>query len=252
MSCEKTDNKVIDPTLTFPAITSAFVNPASMNSITINTVAVAVITSDEQIASVKAAVTDPTGTEIISIDLKDDGVLPDTNAGDKHYSGLINKTLDCKLIGTYKVQFIAQNLSGLSSNTFIANFTIEATNNQPPVISDLIIPDSIQVPLNGQNLGFLQVKAIDPDGQCDISQNGAVHFNSFKPNGIPSTGNPFSMYDDGDILAHGDTTVNDSKFSLIIGIPPNTATGYYKFIFNATDRSNSLSNTIIDSIYVYQ
>src|SRR5690606_11564403 len=100
----------------------------------------------------------------------------------------------------------------------------------------------------GVNAYVLTVLAGDPDGYCDFQ---SVFFNSFLPNGQGSTQNPFSMFDDGNILLHGDTTAMDSRFSLIVAIPFNTPlTGYYTFKYQARDRSGILSPQLIDSIFV--
>ena len=249
-SCEKTDNTVIDPTLTFPAITSAFVNPASINSITINTIAVAVITSDEQLSSVKATITDPTGADIMSVDLKDDGVAPDTTAGDKHFTGLINRTPDCRLVGNYRVTFLAQNMSGLSSNTLIVNFSVTNTNNHPPVISNLVAyPDSAH---NGPiNLG-LMVTATDPDGPCDIQR---VFYTGVAPDGFIL--NQQDLFDDGSccnigqFAPSGDTTANDGKYTRIfIGGTPTHGNGNYIYTIHAVDRSGDSSNVLSHTINI--
>jgi len=47
---------------------------------------------------------------------------------------------------------------------------------------------------------LLSVRANDPDGFNDVTR---VIFNSYKPDGSASGGNPFTMYDDG-LPAHGD------------------------------------------------
>jgi hypothetical protein len=251
VSCEKDDTSVIDPVPDIPNISNAYVTPNQfIDTSVISCIAVAIVSSTEAL-TVTARVTDPLNQEKQTIQLYDNGVLPDTFAGDGHYTGQINFTLLCRLIGTYNVNFLAQNTSGYNSNSYIATFGLSKTTSQPPFISDLIIPDSLQRPTSGFNIGFLQVKAIDPDGQCDIRE---VYFHSFRPDGTPTNnGNPFFMYDDGDIVNHCDTVANDTKYSLCISVPSTIKLfGYYKFVFNAKDRSDSVSNTLIDSIYIYQ
>lgn len=249
-SCEKTDNSVIDPVLTFPAIQSAFVVPNTLDSSNINVIAVALVSSDEVIKNVTVKVKNPLNEQVGIYYLKDDGVLPDTTAGDGRYTGLISFNMPCRLLRTYGCEFVAENMSGLFSNSITTNFDVVNTNDHLPSLSDIIIPDSLQRPSSGLKVAFLQAKASDPDGNCDILR---VMFKSQKPDGTYSNGgNPFFMYDDGDIPLHGDTVAADMKYSLLIAIDQNAQLGYYKFSFNAKDRSDSLSSTIIDSIYVYQ
>jgi hypothetical protein len=247
ISCEKDDSSIIDPVLHFPNIDSAFVTPNVFDTSTVYCIAIAVVTSEEAINRVTAKVKNPDGQELLTIDLFDNGVFPDTTAGDKRYTGQISLNLPCRLIGTYNVEFLAENISHLFSPSITRSFSIIQTYFDNPVISDLIISDSLQRPISGFNVGFLQVKALDANGQCDIRH---VYFRTIRPDGT-TNGLTFYMYDDGNILEHCDTVANDTKYSLCINIDNTAQIGYYKFIFNAVDRSDSLSNTLRDSIYVY-
>jgi hypothetical protein len=249
-SCEKTDNSVIDPVLTFPAIQSVTLSTYIVDESNINITATANVSSEEQIKNVTVKVKNPLNEQVGIFTLIDDGVSPDLTAGDGIYTGTISFNMPCRIVGSYGCEFVAENMSGLFSNSITTNFTVVNTHNQLPSVSNIIIPDSLQKPSSGLNVAFLQARASDPDGDCDIKQ---VMFKSQKPDGSYSNGgNPFFMYDDGDIPNHGDTVAADMKYSLLIAIDQNAQTGYYKFSFNAKDRSDSLSPTIIDSIKVYE
>lgn len=251
VSCEKKDDSVIDPTLSFPAIDSVYMSPTTFDTSAINAVVTALVRSDLPISSVTASIKDPDNLERQNVILKDDGVAPDPVAGDNQYTGTVSFVETCRLIGTYNAEFVAVNSSGLFSPLVTTTFQVTNTNNHPPFITNLIIPDSLQRPLLGTNVAFLQVMATDPEGQCDINQ---VFFHSFRPDGIPThNGLPFFMFDDGNPL-NCDTIAGDSKYSLCIGIDSSAQLGYFKFVFNATDRHNpaDTSNTLIDSIYVHQ
>ncbi|MGA2669516.1 MAG: choice-of-anchor X domain-containing protein [Ignavibacteria bacterium] len=253
-SCEKKDNSVIDPTLNFPNIISASINPSTVDSAVVHCTAYAHVTSADPIDNVTATVTSPApnNTQEGVFTLKDDGVAPDSVSGDGIFSGYVSYTMDCRLVGAHKVEFLAKNVSGLVSNNIIQFLNVINSHDQKPVLSDLIAPDSLQRPISGRNGAFLQVTASDPDGNCDVPFIGGVFFNSYKPDSSGATGNPFSMYDDGDQLNHCDQTAYDSKFSLCIAIDNTAQLGYYTFKFNARDRSNQLSDTLIHLIKVYQ
>jgi hypothetical protein len=93
----------------------------------------------------------------------------------------------------------------------------------------------------------LNIKASDPDGQSDILK---VFFNSFKPDGSPSIGNPFQLYDDGNEELNGDMIAGDGIYGLIIKLPANTTIGIYRFEFHAIDRSLDTSNVIIKNLVI--
>lgn len=135
-------------------------------------------------------------------------------------------------------------VKGFASNTVMVPVQIIRTN-QPPLLSDLQAPDTVRLASQDQLLE-LRVRASDPNGLDDIQR---VVFNSFRPDGSASTGNPFQMFDDGD-SNHGDARRGDGIFSLKIILPASTQTGTYRFEFQAFDKSNEGSNVIIHRITV--
>lgn len=254
-SCEKDDPTIIDPQLSLPSVISVTANPNIFDSTYISCVILAEVSSAVSIRLVTSTIKSPDGIDLGTIQLKDDGITPDTVAGDNNFTGLFIYNLTCRLIGFYNIEVIAENISGLFSNTYIVNFRVVNNFNHNPSISNLIIPDSIRRPSgigsDTVNLGFLQVSAFDDDGLCDIA---SVNYNSFRPSGSQSGFNE-PLYDDGNLLAHGDTTAGDGKYSLIVKIKPNpsdTSIGFFRFEFRAKDRSFAVSNTLIDSIYVHR
>ena len=261
-SCEKDDNSVIDPVITYPLINSVFISPNSFDTVSLRSVFVAEIQSEEQVSIVNARLTNPFGTILTDVELKDDGVLPDTVSGDGRYSGTLNYDLSCKLVGTYNVEFSARNVSGVNSNTFISSLFVTNVNNNRPSVNFVISPDSLRRPsgvgADSVNLAFLQAHPTDPDGVCDVNQ---VYFYSFRPDGTgTNNGNSIPMYDDGDIAFHCDSVANDGKFSLCIKIvnnpnapgytgPPQT--GLYRFKYFAKDYGNLESDSLVKFINVY-
>lgn len=250
-SCEKEDTSVVDPRLTFPVILGTFITPSVYDTSDVNGTAWALVISEETVASVTVTVKNPLNSEIGIFNLRDDGAAPDTTSGDGKYTGYFTFSMQCRLVGEYKAEFLAKNVSGLNSSLNTETFAVINSNNQPPVLSNLIAPDSLQRPATGESVVFLRITATDPNGQCDLPNNG-VFFNSIRPDGVPSSGNPFFMYDDGDTLSHCDAVLGDGNYSLCIRISSTNLTGTYTFKYNARDRSNVLSDTLFHTIYVYQ
>ncbi len=247
-SCEKEDTSVIDPRLTFPKILGVLITPSVYDTSDINGIAWAEVTSEEPVTSVTVTVKNPLNTEIGIFTLRDDGVAPDITSGDGRYTGIITFSMTCRIVGQYKGEFLAKNVSGLNSSLVSQNFSVINSHSLPPSLSNLIAPDSLQRPSTGESVVFLRITASDPDGLCDIDY---VFFNSFKPDGVPSSGNPFGLYDDGDTLGHCDAVPGDGNYSLCIRIASTNQLGTYTFKYNARDRSGILSDTLFHTIYVY-
>jgi hypothetical protein len=91
---------------------------------------------------------------------------------------------------------------------------------------------------------LLSVRAQDPQGPADIR---IVYFNTTKPDGNPSSGNPFKMFDDG---LHGDVTAGDGIYSLAIVISQSNALGAYRFDFFAEDKSGAVGDSLTHVITV--
>ncbi len=117
----------------------------------------------------------------------------------------------------------------------------DPAQNVPPVVKNVLAPDTLDVPATDTLKISLSVEAYDSDGAADLS---SVFFNSFRPDGSPSASNPFQMFDDGNIIGNGDLVRDDGIYSRIIILPSGTPKGKYRFDFQAIDKSNELSNVI--------
>jgi hypothetical protein len=254
-SCEKKDGNVIDSTGTAPLLTQVSLSPSVINSDTINvgsnrqptdlltiatTIVARVQTSSQGTTSVDYSITSSDSLMFLSRGtLLDDGQAPDQSKGDGLYSARASFQIRRVQFGSYTVQVDAESEQGYRSNTIFTPLVI-VRGNRPPVISELSAPDTVKLGNQSQSL-LLTVRANDPDGLSDIAK---VLFNSYKPDGTASGGNPFLMYDDG-LAAHGDASAGDGIFSLLISLPSNTQLGTYRFEFQAFDRSSEPSNVII-------
>lgn len=256
-SCEKTNDSVIDPSYKSPLLSNPYRSKDTVFT-TSTAPVISFVTSVQvnpneggDIKSVTCKVYAPDNTLMASYPMKDDGSAPDTVSGDGRYSCQINITnISCLLVGQYSIQLIAENAAGLVSNQINSPVAVVSTNNQAPIVWGLSSPDSISIPLTGSNLSTLSINALDSNGYCDIRR---VFFNSFRPDSSITGGSPFTMYDDGNILEHGDSTALDGKFSLIIQVPSTqTTTGWYTFKYQAEDNSGLLSNQVIGRINIYR
>jgi hypothetical protein len=187
-------------------------DPVVPDSLTRNnkdSVLVSVSVSDPETSLDSVAVQVYTGTspaQVAAARLMDDGTGGDSVAGDSVYSALMN---------------------------------LEGKLSMAPELSNLSAPDTV---FRSLELPFaMTVNVFDPTGQQDIRR---VYFNSYKPDGSPSSGNPFLMYDDGNVNGNGDQVAGDGIYSIIVQIRATNATGNYRFEFFAEDYSVSVNQVI--------
>lgn len=248
-SCEKKSDTIIDPTLIAPTIS----NPSKSKDTVYTPSDAAVVNfitsvrvqqgGDDAIQSVVCSLLDPGGNLIQNFTMNDNGSGGDTTGNNGTYTVTVNyAATSCLTVGNYSLQYLATAQSGLTSNLLVVTQPIYYSNNVAPVVSFVNAPDTLIRPISGQTPLVLTVKGSDPNGQCDVKM---VFFNSILPSGAPSGGNPFTMFDDGDLIAHGDSIAGDGRYSLIIAIPPTAQLGTYQFNYQASD-NRGLSSAILN------
>lgn len=263
--CEKTGDGLIESKGIPPVLKEVALSPSSINTDSIGT---GTAQSPQDNVQIKTTVTatvqhadNPGGVTVTatarrdlgsgtlsSVQLNDDGQSPDALRGDGIYSGTISFEIKRVEVGLYSIETVAESEQGYRSAARIVPLRVIRTN-EPPVISNLQAPDTVTLANQDQSLQ-LRIRATDPNGPEDIQR---VIFNSFRPNNQPSSGNPFQMFDDGDVSGvSGDQTRGDGIYSLRISLPASTQTGTYRFEFRAFDRLNEGSNTIVHLITVRQ
>lgn len=181
----------------------------------------------------------------------------DQTSGDKIFSG---KTYfgNSKSSGKYLLQFfVKDNVNNEDDNTRVVGFhQFEFDNGQnkfAPVISDLVMPDTVG--RGSANVFIFTVKVTDGNGLKDVEQ---VYFKFIRPDN--SVSGTILMVDDGNQTL-GDAVAGDGiysfKNSFSDGTPlpngdpnPPAQTGNWTFIFQAKDKSNILSNEITHTIFV--
>lgn len=210
---------------------------------------------DATILSVWAKVTSIDGQQVVAaqVDLLDNGnsqQYGDLASGDKIYSNKIPISKNYSS-GKYIIDFyLEDNVRQSPGNVSKAGSHIFSYNNNQinyaPVISDLLIPSSVN---KGVSFTF-SVKVSDQNGLNDIAQ---VYFKLYRPDGSlvdPQNGfDYFLMVDDGN-ANFGDQTANDGIFSFKNSFGTSSQTGTWKFEFQSKDRNGLLSNTIIHNMSV--
>ncbi len=250
-SCDKIPGGVVDSQIVDYAVTR-IVLPALVKFTTADS---SVITSVQfsnysSVGNVWSKISLLDGTIVIKDNniMTDDGKNGDAKAGDgifttKFFMSRKNPN------GIYKVEYFVTDNINLPPNNFAmvgsALFTYSNNqNNLPPVISDVVLPTSV----NRGDLFLISVKASDPNGLSDLYQ---VYFKLYRPDGSavdPGNGlNYFIMFDDG---TRGDQTAGDGIYSLRNSFGPTAQTGTWKFEFQAKDYGGKLSNVITQNMVV--
>lgn len=145
-------------------------------------------------------------------------------------------------IGNYTVRFFAEGFEGSIKQVALGGFYFKnGQDNLPPVISNLLCPDSV-----ARGVSFIfSVNTVDPNGRVDVL---STFFSLYRPDGTPVEENPgdiyFAMDDSGNLEVFGDSTANDGVYSFKNSFSPTSMPGQWKFVFQAIDRSNSLSNIL--------
>ncbi|MBP9190948.1 MAG: hypothetical protein KBF96_00195 [Ignavibacteria bacterium] len=242
-SCEEDNDAVIDTSISAPVMLDPYISSDSVFTtssdpvINFNTSVSVNINNGSSIKSVTCTIKDPDRNVIGQYNLLDNGVSPDSTAGDGIYSANVNITgINCLLVGTYGLEYVAENNSGLFSNLLTDDIKVINSANVPPFIVSTNLPDSVIRPLPGDStLLTISVNVNDPDGLCDIKD---VTFVTVRPNGV--TFPPIPMFENGN---------GQFVFANYVGYSTDpTSYGYFKYTFTARDRSNLQSAPVTDSI----
>lgn len=234
-SCEKDSTDVIDPQYTAPVIVSTSLSVDTVRTTSaspqINFDVDAVVTSTNPINTVTATLYNSLNEFVGEYQLQ--------NVGGNNYSGNINVTgISCLLVGIYKLQLVADDQLGLFSNLIIISVPVVNTANQPIILSNPMLPDSVVRPTTGFFDLTISIDATDLNGKCDIVD---IFFYGYRPTGFPlNNGQPFIM-----------TNPAGNRYEYTAPVTPaaeDSLYGYYKYVFQGRDRSGVLSAQYLDSI----
>lgn len=258
--CEKSSDVILDSTGPAPVLSTVSLSPSSINTdsiglgtaqspqdnVQLSTTVTATVGRATPLTVTATVRRDLGSSPLATTRLADDGQAPDAQRDDGIFTGKLSFEIKRVEIGTYAVETFAESENGYKSAGQILPLRV-IRSNLPPAISDLQAPDTVTLANQDQALQ-LRIKATDPNGLEDIQR---VIFNSFRPGGQPSSGNPFQMLDDGEQSGiSGDQVKGDGIYSLRISLPASTQTGTYRFEFRAFDRLNEGSNTIVHNLTV--
>ena len=261
IGCEQISQSAIDPSYGPPVLLQVSASVSAINTDTMNvgptrkpedllpislTVTAKLPPDDTRIVStVQMRIFDPEVTDpLSSSSLLDDGTPPDQVKGDGIYTAKASFQIQRYQVGIFSLEVVAVGINDFRSNTLLLPIAI-FRGNHAPVASIMQAADTVKLGSDSQLL-TLRLRVADEDGLPDITK---VIFNSYRPDGSASSGNPFQMYDDGS-TTHGDEKAGDGIFSLLITLPPTTQPGTYRFAFQAVDRSNAASTLLVHSITV--
>jgi len=172
--------------------------------------------------------------------MSDNGVPPDTNSNDGRYVVTVNDSnIQCLIVGNYRLEYVAENNSGLFSNLITSGLKVINTDNLAPVITGTNLPDSVVRPLVDSTLLTISIDVTDPNGLCDLKD---VTFKTVRPNGVIIDPQPMFYNGNGQFIFSN--YVRNSSDS--------TSYGYFKYTFIARDNSNLESAPVLDSIKFVQ
>ncbi len=254
--CEKTYDSVINPKQT-NSIQVTDISPIdSVDYLTEDSVLTFAVrfNSSEQIQSVYFYVVSPAGVPLNSsaISLYDDGDFSahrDSAEGDKTFSNKFTMS-NSYINGVYIVNYYVTDIYNTSSYISAQNFVFDNGKDKfAPVLSNLNLPDSVSI---GQTFTF-SVMAVDSNGQNDIEM---VYYELYRPDGSQVVNSQgifqFPLFDDGQTSTDGDEAANDSTYTVLLTFPSGQTPGSWRFEFEAIDRTNILSNKIIQNLELVQ
>lgn len=254
--CQEIPNGIID-SKTIDYKVGGIIAPMNFNysqtdSMVVTSVQIANVRTVEKVWC-KVSAADGSLTVRPQLNLYDDGDVVkngDQKSGDGIFSGkfVMGKSTPN---GKYQIEYFVEdnirqspeNLTKVGSHIFTFS---NSQTNQPPVISNLIIPGSVN---RGESFIFT-LKVDDPNGLPDIYQ---VYFKLFRPDGSQVLGAPgqdyILMYDNGD-QNFGDQIADDGIYSFKNSFSSTSQTGTWRFEFQAKDRGGKLSNVLTHNMIV--
>jgi hypothetical protein len=254
--CEKTYDSVVNPKQNNSIQVTNILPVDSVDYLTSDSVLTFAVTfnSSDQIQDVYFNIISPAGIQVNSspIYLYDDGNLSvhgDSAGADNTFSNKFTMS-NSYINGVYIVKYYVTDIYKTTSFISAQNFVFDNGKDRfAPVISNLDLPDSVAI---GQTFSF-SVMAVDSNGQGDIEM---VYYELYKPDGSQVVNSQgvfqFPLFDDGQTSTDGDVTANDSTYTVLLTFPFGQPTGNWRFEFQAIDRTNLLSNKIIQNLNLTQ
>ncbi len=164
---------------------------------------------------------------------RDDGLDPDTVAGDSRYSVKFLPLVGEFQFGFYLFSAQVIDKGGNISMPFDTLFW--TVDGDKPILFNPAGPDSLEK--GSTDTSFIFISAYDPDGITDID---SVYFIATRPDSS-SNGIHQYMYDDGS--TYEDSVAEDGRYTIGIQAPDTTSqSGDFIFTFYALDKDRNPSN----------
>ncbi|MBL7995853.1 hypothetical protein JNM05_10835 [bacterium] len=185
-------------------------------------------------ASVSTAAGNSVGTAFSKL-FTDDGLAGDYLAHDYIFTGIVNRSaLSAQVTSQFKFVFTVSEKGKNPGTPQSVIISQNPANAHPPVISNLIAPDTVNTSLVTEFL--ITVAVSDIEGLSDI-----LSVTRKTPSGLV-----LNLHDNG---SNGDVSAGDGIYSELVSVNPPPPNGSYLFTFQATDRlglkSNSIQKTIV-------
>ncbi len=193
-----------------------------------------------------------------------DGSRGDDVAGDSYFTLGFDSAYAAAKRGAYLLQFRAADLLDQQSELFEKEIFFE---NEPPLLGEVVIPDSVAKPSTGVTLVLMTIVVNDPQSLVDIE---FVGFTSRTPDSTyANNGNPIPMVDNGlafypgQMQAYGDRVAADGIFSFTLPVYADAEAaqwdaqgrpvqeGWYEFTFHAEDKVGNGSDEIVKQFKIY-
>jgi hypothetical protein len=191
------------------------------------------------IGYVQASVIPPDGGEPIGSSLlRQQG----SAGGNLTFVGQLQFMVSKSALGSFLVEVSAFDQHGVEGNAVAQTVTIVG-KNYPPVLSNLVAPDTVLLPVSGTVNIPLHVTVSDSNGLGDIRDVSFRSLDSSNPN------TKIFLFDDGS-TANGDLVARDGIYSRIIILDSSNDRKTYRFAFQAVDASGDTSTTVLHLLTV--
>jgi hypothetical protein len=260
VGCEKTTLGLVDNAGQPPFLRSSSLLPDSvkLTSITpvngLYSVSATIQTSisfapgGDRNVSVTAIAFPPSGVDpVAQVVLHDDAVQPDVTAGDNTYTGQLVLSIPKTGAGPFVISVRAVDGKGLSSNAVNRTLFV-LRNNAAPVFTNLVAPDTVNLPAGGTLAIKMTAVPTDADGQLDVRE---VYFRSLDSS---DPTRKFFLLDDGGAVS-GDTAADDGTYTITVQLADNpppapSVRKTYRFAFQALDAFGDTSATLLHPLTV--
>jgi hypothetical protein len=188
--------------------------------------------------------------EDVTLDLKKQGMsvfstsleLINSTAEDSaQYGAFFDSSFAVERLGDYELEFQAKDLSDDFSNIILSSIYLE---NEEPVISNIILPDIVQLPATGTDTIVVNAKTKDYQSLDDVE---TVYFDIYRIGGDTTS---IELFDDGDFINHRDSIPNDGIYTRGLIVTPQSVAAKFYLIFQAKDKVDNYSTAVVDSMII--